>query len=102
MLAALQGSPMANPESLKDKDKGLIYRQAGHWPKECRNHDKPPKTVCYKCHQFGGILPLGPKSLKIKCEACPHDSSAGLKCPIQVNPPVTDNHHGAGAKGAAR
>ena len=33
MLAALQGSPMANPESLKDKalDKCLICRQAGHW-----------------------------------------------------------------------
>ena len=32
-LAALQGSPMANPESLKDKalSKCLICRQAGHW-----------------------------------------------------------------------
>ena len=32
MLAALQGSPMANPESLKDKAQGkcLICRQAGH------------------------------------------------------------------------
>ena len=37
MLAALQGSPMANPESLKDKARGkcLIYRQARHWTKEC-------------------------------------------------------------------
>ena len=33
MLAALQGSPMANPELLKDKAPGkcLICRQAGHW-----------------------------------------------------------------------
>ena len=33
MLAALQRSSMANPESLKDKaqDKCLICRQAGHW-----------------------------------------------------------------------
>ena len=39
MLAALQGSPLANPESLKDKarDKCLIYRQAEHWDKECPN-----------------------------------------------------------------
>ena len=35
MLAAIQRSPMANPESLKDKarDKCLICRQAGHWAK---------------------------------------------------------------------
>ena len=33
MLAPFQGSPMANPESLKDKalSKCLICRQAGHW-----------------------------------------------------------------------
>ena len=33
ILAALQGSPMANPESLKDKARGkcLICRQAEHW-----------------------------------------------------------------------
>ena len=32
MLVTLQGSPMANPESLKDKAQGkcLICRQAGH------------------------------------------------------------------------
>ena len=35
MLAALQGSPMANPRSLKDKTQGkcLICRQAGQWAK---------------------------------------------------------------------
>ena len=35
MLAALQGNPMANPESLKDKAQGkcLICIQAGHWAK---------------------------------------------------------------------
>ena len=39
MLAALQRSPMANPESLKDKaqDRCLICRQAGHWAKEFSN-----------------------------------------------------------------
>ena len=36
MLAALQRSPMANPESLRDKarDRCLICRQVGHWAKE--------------------------------------------------------------------
>ena len=50
MLAALQRSPMANPESLKDKALGkcLICRQAGHWAKECPNHDKSPRTACHK------------------------------------------------------
>ena len=35
MLATLQRSPMANPESLKDKALGkcLICRQVGHWAK---------------------------------------------------------------------
>ena len=39
MLVALQGSPVANPESLKDKAQGkcLIYRQVEHWAKECPN-----------------------------------------------------------------
>ena len=46
---------MANPKSLKDKARGkcLICRQAGHWAKECPNHDKYPKTAFYKCHQLG-------------------------------------------------
>ena len=46
MLATLQGSPVANPRSLKDKAGGkhLICRQAGHWAKECPNCDKSPKT----------------------------------------------------------
>ena len=55
MLAALQRSPMANPESLKNKarDKCLICRQVGHWAKECPNRDKSPRTACHKCHQLG-------------------------------------------------
>ena len=55
MLAALQGSPMANPESLKDKarDKSLICRQVGHWAKDCTNCEKSPKADCYKYHQLG-------------------------------------------------
>ena len=47
MLATLQGNPMAKPKSLKDKEGGkcLICIQAGHWAKECTNHDRSPKTV---------------------------------------------------------
>ena len=42
MLASLQGSPMANPEFLKDKAPGkcLICTQTGHWFKESPNHGK--------------------------------------------------------------
>ena len=62
MLAALQESPMANPESLKDKawGKSLICRQAGHWARECWSHDKSPKMACYKCHQLGHWVALCP------------------------------------------
>ena len=62
MLATLQGSPMANPESFKDKarDKCLIYRQAGHWAKECLNLNKSPIMACYKCHQLGDWAALCP------------------------------------------
>ena len=63
MLATLQGSPMANPESLKDKARGkfLICRQAGHWAKECANRDKSPKIACYKCHLLGHWEALCPR-----------------------------------------
>ena len=62
MLAALQRSPIAKPESLKGKawDKCLICRQVGHWAKECPNRDKSPKTACYKCHQLGHWAALCP------------------------------------------
>ena len=55
MLAAFQGNPMANPESLKDKAQGkcINCRLAGHWAKECPNCDKSPQMACYKCHQLG-------------------------------------------------
>ena len=103
VLATLQGSPMANPKCLKNKARGkcLICSQAGHWDKECPNHNKSPKMACYKCHQLGSILPLGSKSLKVKHQA-PHDSSIGLKWPTPASLPVTDNHYGDGAKGATR
>ena len=67
MLAALQGIPMANPKSLKDKAQGkcLICRQVGHWAKECPNHGKSPKMACYKCYQLGHLAAL-----------CPRDSRA--------------------------
>ena len=48
---------------------------------------------------LGGSLPLGPKSLKVKCQAFPHDSSTELKWPTPASLPVTDNHHAAEAKG---
>ena len=66
MLATLQGSSMANPESLKDKAQGkcLISRQAGHWAKECPNYDKSPKMACYKCHQLGHWAALCPWDLR--------------------------------------
>ena len=55
MLATLQGSPMANLKSLKDKARGkcIVCRQAGHWAKECPNHVKSHKMACYKFHQLG-------------------------------------------------
>ena len=97
MLAALQGSPMANPESLKDKARGkcLICRQAGHWAKVHPNHDKS-KMACYK----GSTLPWELKSLKVKHQAFHHDGSTGLKRPTPASPPITDNHHGSETNGA--
>ena len=54
MLAALQGSPMANLKSLKDKAGGkcLIYRHVQYWAKVCTNHGKTSKMACYKYHQL--------------------------------------------------
>jgi len=101
MLASFQKS---KPRVFKGqgRSKCLICRQARHWAKECPNHDKSPKTACYKCHQLGhwASRASGPKSLKVKCQPFPHNGSTGLKQPAPANPPVTDNHHGAGAKGA--
>ena len=50
MLAALQGSPIANPKSLKDKAQSecLICRQVAYWAKEPPNHGKSPKRDCQK------------------------------------------------------
>ena len=74
----------------------------GYWAKDCPNHDKSPKWLAEDALNWdmGGTLLLGPKSLKVKCQAFPHDGSTGLKWPAPASPPVTDNHHGAGAKGA--
>ena len=49
---------------------------------------------------LGSTLPLGPKSLKVKHQAFPHNGSTGLKWSTLASLPVTDNHQGAGAKGA--
>ena len=48
---------------------------------------------------LGGTLPWGPKSLKVKCQAFLQDGSTVLNWPATSTPSVTDNHHGAGAKG---
>ena len=32
---------------------------------------------------LGSTVPSGPKSLKVECQAFPHDGSRGLKCPLQ-------------------
>ena len=63
MLATLQGSPMANPESLKDNAQGkhLICRQLRHWAKECPNSDKSTKMTCYEGHQLGHWVALYPQ-----------------------------------------
>ena len=63
----LQGSPMANLKSLKDKAWGkyLICRQGGHWLKEGPNHDKSLKRACYKCHKLGhwvAVCPQDPRA----------------------------------------
>ena len=62
-MLTLQGSPMANPESLNDKagDKCLICRQAGHWARECANCVKSPKMACYKYHQLRHWVALWPQ-----------------------------------------
>ena len=44
---------------------------------------------------LGDTLPSGPKSLKVKLQAYPHDGSRELKPPTLGSLPVTDNHHGA-------
>ena len=48
---------------------------------------------------LGSILPSGPKSLKVKRQAFPHDGSTGLNWTAPASLPVTDNHHAAEAKG---
>ena len=62
-FCTLQGSPMANLKSLKDKAWGkyLICRQGGHWLKEGPNHDKSPKRACYKCHKLGHWVAVCPR-----------------------------------------
>ena len=67
MLTVLQGSPVANPEYLKDKAPGkcLICRKVGYWAKEWPNHDKSPKIAYYKCHQLGhwpALFPGDPRA----------------------------------------
>ena len=104
MLVTLQGSAMANPESLKDKAWGkcLIYGEAGQWAKEYPNHDKSVKTAWYKCHHLRHRAALCPGDPKPQGQALgfPSQWSTGLKSPTPASQPVTDNHHGTRAKTA--
>ena len=97
------GKPYGKPLVVEGQGKCLICRQAGHWAKECPNRDKSPKMACHKCHQLGHWVALCPRdpraSIKVKRQAFPNDGSRGLKRPAPASLPVTDNHHGAGAKG---
>ena len=73
MLTALQGTAVANPESLKDKAPGkcLICRKADYWAKECPNRDKSPKTTCYKCHQlvhWSALCPGDPRASRSRAK----------------------------------
>ena len=98
MLAALQRSPMANPESLKDKarDKCLICRQAGHWAKECPNRDKSPRMACHKCYQLGhwGHSALGTQEPQGQVPSLPSRWFKRTEVAAPASPSVTDNHHG--------
>ena len=42
---------------------------------------------------LGNTLPLGSKSLKVKCQTFPYDGSTVLKQPAPASLPVTDNLH---------
>ena len=100
----LQGICMANPKSLKDKAWGkcLICRQAGHWAKECRNHDKSPKMVCYKWHQLGHWAALCPQDPEPQGQvpSLPSQWLTTTEVVHSSQPTCHDNHHGAGVKGA--
>ena len=77
----------------------------GHWAKECPNPDKSPKMACYKCHQSGHWVthcPWDPRASRSSAKPSLNrtDSSTGLKRRPPASPPVTDNDHRAGAKGA--
>ena len=88
MLSTMQGSPMANPESLRDKGGGkcLICRQVGHWAKECPTHDKSPKTTSYSSVQFSSVAQSCP-TLQ------PHElQNARPPCPSPI-PRVHSNSH---------
>ena len=81
MLAALQGSPMVNPDSLKDNAQGkcLICKQVVCWAKECPKLSLNGLLQMPSTGTLDSPLPWGPKSLKIKHQAFPHDCSTGLK-----------------------
>ena len=104
MLAALQGSPMANPESLKDKAWGkcLILDRWDIGPKSVQTVTSLLKQLATNAINWdtGWHSALGTQEPQGQVTNLPSWWSAGLKWPTPASPPVTDNHHGAGAKGA--
>ena len=88
MLATFQGSPMAHSKPLNDRAQGkcLICRQAGHWAKECPNHDKSPRTACHKCHQLGhwvALCPRDPRASRSSAKPSLTMVQEDLKRPLQ-------------------
>ena len=105
MLATLQGSTMANPESLKDKAQGkcLSVERQDNEPKSVQTMTSVLKqlaTNVFSCDTEWHSA-TGQMSLKVKHQTFPHDGPTRMNQPDPASLPVTDNHQGARAKGAA-
>ena len=81
VLATLQRSPMANTESLKDKANAQSVDKRDIGPKTVQTMTSLQNSLPQmpSIGTLGGTLPWGPKSLKVKHQAFPHDGSTGMK-----------------------
>ena len=97
MLAALQGSPMAHPDSLKDKARGkcLIRRQAGHWAKELRTVTSLLEQLATNAINWdvGRHSALGTQEPQGQAPSLPSPRFNRTEAPTPASPPVTDNRH---------
>ena len=104
MLATLQRSPMANPESLKDKarDRCLICRQAGIRPKSVQTVRSLLERLATNAINWdtGRHSALGTQEPQGQVPSLPSQWFKRTEAARSSQPAVTDNHHGAGAKGA--